>query len=88
MHMHDRPVTADNPHEVILPSEIPDAMRHTVNGFKVTGRRQSKLAKDVYEQASIQYHSIRHLAAYTTPRAGLSLWHMLYPLKETNRRLS
>ena len=44
----------------------------------------SSLAEDVYEQASIQYHSIRDLAAYTTPRAGLSLWHMLYPLKETN----
>ena len=46
------------------------------------------LVQDVYEQASIQYHSIRDLAAYTTPRAGLSLWHTLYPLKETKRRLS
>ena len=43
----------------------------------VTG--QAALAEDVYEQASIQYHSIRDIAAYTTPRAGagLSLWHML-----------
>ena len=41
------------------------------------------LTEDVYEQASIQYHSIRDLAAYTTPRAGLSLWHMLFPLART-----
>ena len=32
------------------------------------------LAEDVYEQAGIQYHSIRDLAAYTTPRAGHA-WH-------------
>ena len=46
----------------------------------------ARLAKDVYEQLQtiIQYTRIRDQAAYTTPRAGLSLWHMLYPLKETN----
>ena len=45
-------------------------------------RHVHALAEDVYEQASIQYHSIRDLAAYTTPSACIPQY--VLPLVETS----